>query len=192
MALFDYAWKFTLAHEGGLTEDKNDPGGITKWGVDFRMLSGLAKKQKMKAMLIENGVRLPVTRETIKALTKAQAAAIYRAVVWEPLACWRYADPIAMVLFDAGVISGNQQSVILVQRAWNGRHPRATQLAVDGIIGPKTTQAILTDEALPLAARAIDERLAFHIRLVEQKPKLKAFLPGWKNRVRDLRKYLGL
>lgn len=189
--MFEYAWKFALKWEGGLTDDKYDPGGITNYGVDIAMLRDMELVKSKKEFLRALGVRLPVDRETIKRLTKAQAAEIYRFQVWSPLECWRYADPVGVVLFDAGMNNGNGNSVKFIQRAHNDLKPNS-KLTVDGALGPKTRQAILSDDPNKLAKLAIDRREYFFRSLVKVKPKMQKFLKGWTNRTADLRKYLNL
>ena len=51
-----------LAHEGGLTNDAGDPGGITNWGISLRFLTQ------------EDSEDHP-TAETIKEMTQAEAEA---------------------------------------------------------------------------------------------------------------------
>lgn len=189
--MFDFAWKFTLAHEGGLCDDKDDPGGITKYGVDLRMMKDLAQIPSARERLHELGVKLPISRASIINLTKTQAAAIYKFVVWDALGLSRYSVPVASVLFDGGVLHGNSRSTRFVQAAHNAMHP-AFILAEDGILGPKTRQAITTDAPQKLARLALDEREAWYHRHVEAVPAHQKFLRGWLNRVRDLRAYLGL
>lgn len=189
----DKIWKFTLDHEGGLCEDKDDPGGITKYGVDYRMLLNLSKIKSNHAWLYDLNVRLPVTRNSIVLLTKDQAKGIYQRVVWNPLGLNRFAYPIASVLFDAGVNHGNKKSVEFMQKAYN-KHFNGN-LAVDGILGPKSATAFLQDNTVKinkLADMALEERALWFARHVATVPTSKKFLKGWLNRVNDLEKYLGV
>ena len=38
MAHFDSCVQYVLRHEGGLSQDKADPGGITNFGISLRFL----------------------------------------------------------------------------------------------------------------------------------------------------------
>lgn len=187
--MFDFCWTFTLRWEGGLCDDAGDPGWITKYGVDLRMLKGMQSPMD-KAKLELLGIRQPVTRQTIKDLTKTQAAGVYRYQVWDKLGLTMFPPVVQCVLFDAGVNNGNSQSVKFIQYAYNQRH--AGKLAMDGKLGPKTRQAILTDDVKALARGAIDRREYFFRSLAKASPARKKFLAGWLNRVNDLRRYLGL
>ncbi len=189
--MFDFCWKFTLAHEGGLDDDPDDPGGVTKYGVDMRMLKDMEKRTSDRAELKALGVKLPICRESVVSLTRAQAAAIYRYAVWERLGLSRFSVPVACVLFDAGVNNGVSASVKFLQRAHNDLRP-SSPLVVDGRLGPKTRAAIFADNPQRLAGLALDRRAYWFRSHVKVKPKSKKYLKGWLNRVSDLRKYLGL
>lgn len=188
--MFDFCWKFTLKWEGGFTDDKDDPGGVTKYGVDLRMLLGMQSPADRLALEALN-IYQPVTRATIVNLTPAQAAGVYRYQVWDKLGLTLFPTTIQAVLFDAGVHNGNVQSVKFVQKAHNELKP-SFPLVVDGKLGPKTRQAVVTDNVKDLADIAIDRREYFFISLAKVSPARKKFLKGWLNRVNDLRKYLGL
>ena len=189
--MYDFAWRFALKWEGGLDDDPDDPGGVTKYGVDIAMLRDMENRTMARAKLQSLGVRLPICRASVVNLNTAQAAQIYKFQVWDSLGCNAFPLPVACVLFDAGVNSGNAQSVKFLQRAHNIIYPRSP-LDVDGKLGPKTRMAILQDDAKKLAERAIERREYFFRSLVKVKPKMKKFLNGWLNRCADLRKTLGL
>lgn len=189
--MFDFSWKFCLNWEGGFTDDKDDPGGVTNWGVDRRMLESMAKNPSDRERLHEIGVRLPICRQSIVDLTPAQAKQIYRYEVWDKLGLNRFALPVACVLFDAGVNMGQKRSTKIIQMAHNVLHP-SFRLVEDGILGPKTRQAIITDQPMPLAKKALDKREQWYNDRVKVNPKQKKFLAGWLNRVNGLRKYLGV
>lgn len=189
--MFDHCWKFTIRWEGGLDDDPDDPGGVTKYGVDLRMLKDMENRTMARARLKDLGVRLPICRASVVNLSTAQAAQIYKFQTWDSLGCSRFSLPVAAVLFDAGVNNGNAQSVKFVQRAHNIIRP-GDQLTVDGKLGPMTRQAILTDSPNLLASWAIDRRDYFFRSLVKASPRMKKFLNGWTNRTAALRKYLAL
>jgi lysozyme family protein len=60
MAFYAPAIALVLAHEGGLVDNPNDPGGLTNWGISQRVYPHL----------------------DIKALTKDEATAIYLKDYW--------------------------------------------------------------------------------------------------------------
>ena len=189
--MFDFAWNFTLPHEGGLCDDAGDPGGITKYGVDLRMLKGLGANSSGWTFLRKIGVALPVCRASVISLSKAQSAEIYRHEVWDRLGLGRFPRKVGAVIFDAGVNHGPAQALRFAQRAHNSLCPGAP-LAVDGILGPKTAAALCCDDENALARAMLDDREAWYHRHAEAVPAHQKFLRGWLNRVADLRTYLGL
>lgn len=189
--MFDFCWKFTLSWEGGLCDDAGDPGGVTKFGVDIRMLKDMEQRAMARARLQELGVKLPISRASVVALTERQAANIYRFQVWDALGLTLFPPIIQAVLFDAGVNNGNAQAVKFIQKAHNTLKP-GFPLVVDGKLGPKSRQAILLSDPAKLAAKAIDRREYFFNSLVKAAPARKKFLKGWINRINDLRRYLGV
>lgn len=189
--MFDFIWRFTLEKEGGLCDDPGDPGGITKYGVDLRMLKDFAKGREAQKFLGAHGVFLPINRDTIIRLTKEQAAEIYRHIVWDAMGLRRLPDTVAYVLFDTGVLHGNTAAIRFVQRGHNHLFPKYP-LVVDGKLGPRTVAAIEADREMDLAKATLNEREGWYYRHVKAVPSQQKFLKGWLNRVEDLRKYLGL
>lgn len=76
----------TLAQEGGatITDNKNDPGGLTKYGISQK--------------------RYP--HEDIKALTEDRAELLYRRDYWTPIGGDQLPEPLALNAFDAAVNLG--------------------------------------------------------------------------------------
>lgn len=146
---FDEAFSVLMRHEGGLVDDPNDPGGETKYGVSKRAYPAL----------------------DIASLTLDQAAAIYRRDYWGPAGCDAVPDALRMDLFDMAVNSGVKASVRCLQRAAGE--------AADGILGPKTLQAIQSMPATRLVARFNGERLEFMTML----PAWANFSKGWARRI---------
>jgi hypothetical protein len=82
---FDKAIAFTLAHEGGYSDNKNDPGGETNFGICKRYH----------------------TNVDIKNLTKDKAAVIYHTEYWNAMGCDDLPSPLDIVVFDCAVNPGN-------------------------------------------------------------------------------------
>lgn len=90
---FDTAFTRLIGNEGGLTENPNDPGGLTNWGISQRSYPDV----------------------DIRNLTRDQAAAIYLRDFWDPLGD---ADPaIKFQVFDFAVNSGIQTAIRKLQAA---------------------------------------------------------------------------
>lgn len=84
MTDFDRALAFVLRWEGGYTNDPDDPGGETNFGISKRAYP----------------------RENIKAMTKERAAELYKRDYWIPAGCGSQPYPVALVMFDTAVNCG--------------------------------------------------------------------------------------
>ena len=148
---FDDAFARTIGHEGGYTANPADPGGETKFGISKRAYP----------------------QADIAALTLADARAIYLRDYWGPAGCDAVPDGIKADLFDTAVNSGVRQAVKLLQRAVGE--------AEDGVLGPRTLQAVNAMSAPRLVARFNGARLA----LMASLPTWPTFGRGWVLRVAD-------
>lgn len=81
---FDKAVEFTLEWEGGYTNDLDDPGGETNWGISKKAHPDL----------------------DIFNLTREQAVEIYREEYWKGAFCDTYSWPLNLVIFDTAVNCG--------------------------------------------------------------------------------------
>lgn len=189
MSYFEQAHKFTAQWEGGLTDHPNDKGGITKYGVSLAFLSDLAQTQAGRDTLDRMGIRLPVTRETIKALTPDHAASLFRWQFWDRLHCDDLQPRTALIIYDAAVNHGSARAVKLAQQACNLVSPRA-KLAVDGALGPLTRAALDANNRAALHTVCIEERRKFYRAIVNNNPSQSVFLRGWLNRADALEQYL--
>ena len=187
---FSIAHKFTAQWEGGLSDDAADSGGLTKFGVDLAMMQDIASTQAGRDTLDRMGIILPVTRNTIKNLTEAQAASIYRWQAWEALKLDLIPLRPAVVLYDAAVNSGPKQSVKLAQRGYNRCVTYGQPLVADGVMGPATRAAMQQADTDKCLTAMLDEREKFFQTIVNNKPSQQVFLKGWINRVDDLRRYV--
>jgi len=166
-----------IAREGGYVTDPDDRGGATCWGITERV----ARQEGYAGAMRD--------------LPRSAAAAIYRRRYWLAPKLDRVAaraPGLAAELFDSGVNMGPAVAIGLLQRALNALNRGANDypdVAVDGVIGPKTLAAL--DGFL--ARRSIQEVLiravdalqgARYIALAEARPADEAFVYGWlANRV---------
>lgn len=154
MADFNAAIPKLLKKEGGLSNDKNDRGGLTKYGI----------AQKFYPTL------------DIKNLSKEQAANIYLRDYWNPLRLHEVESQIkAELIFDAGVNFGIKTIAKIVQTI--------VDTEPDGIIGVKTLAAINAMDdtifALSFKLAAVDR----YRRICNADKSQKVFLLGWLNRI---------
>lgn len=190
MGNFQKIHAFVRKWEGGLSDDVDDAGGVTKYGVSLAFLSDLFKRKAQHLSLM--GIRpLPPSRETIVRLTEEQAEGIFLNEFWYPMNL--YYKPICAqwFLYDTAVNCGISRAVKIVQRAIN-QMPKNDQiyyqekLQEDGSLGPLTSNAIDHWSCPDLWRLCIKLRKDFYQNLAESKPTQKKFLNGWMNRVNDL------
>lgn len=146
---FDEAFERLRGHEGGLVDHPHDPGGLTKFGISQRAYP----------------------MEDIRALTIERAKVLYLRDYWGPAGCDAVPSGIRFDLFDMAVNSGVFASVKTLQKACG--------TFVDGVLGPKTLQAIQSMPAARLQARFNGARLQFLANL----PEWPAFGRGWSRRI---------
>jgi lysozyme family protein len=126
---FERAFEHVIGLEGGETNDPEDGGGHTRFGISKRAHPEV----------------------NINTLTLDQAKSIYRFDYWEPLHCDEMPWPLSMMVFDCGVNQGLNTAAKTLQRALN--------VEQDGVIGKVTLAKAKTAGtetcALFLAYRAI-------------------------------------
>lgn len=135
--------------------DKNDPGGETKFGISKRSYPDL----------------------DIKNLTKQQATEIYERdfynkVRGDDLPVW-----LALMVTDFAVNAGIKTAVAILQRLVGETD--------DGIIGKKTIAACKNKPSRTLRQAYTTSRESYYDALVARKPVMKRFINGWKNRTKD-------
>lgn len=109
--VWDSAFRLLLENEGGLVDDKNDSGGITKYGISKKAYPNL----------------------DIPSLTLWQAQDIYRRDYWERCKCDYIPDALSVAVFDFAVNSGIKTAIEKLQIALG--------VTADGIIGNQTVGA---------------------------------------------------
>ena len=129
-ANFSRALDAVLRHEGGYADHPADPGGATNLGIT-------------RATLVRWRGR-PVSRAEVKALTRGEAAKIYRAFYWDEIAGDELPPGVDFAVFDYCVNSGPGRAARTLQSA-AGVRP-------DGRIGKITLAAVNAHEPAALIA----------------------------------------
>lgn len=165
MSDFNKAFAWVLRNEGGFSNDPDDSGGATNFGITIHRLSEYYGR--------------PASVEDVRNMPKVTARAIYQKYYWAPLGLDLIgSDNVALVIFDQGVLRGIGTIAHAVQSILG--------VVVDGHFGPKTMQAINTHDASDLI-RKIEAQAEFAYRdIVSRKPKNKKFLKGWIARAKRL------
>jgi len=150
-----------FGQEGGFADHPQDPGGATMMGITRATLSDWRGYQ--------------VSEAEVRALTRAEAEAIYRARYWGPLRCDELPRGVDLMVFDFGVNAGPARSARLLQTALG--------VAADGIIGPVTLAAARHADVPALLERMARAREAYY-RSLETFP---TFGKGWLRRTEEVR-----
>lgn len=131
---FDRSFTALLGNEGGYTNNPNDPGGETMWGITV-------------ATARQNGYDGPMHDMPVDA-----AKDIYRKRYWRPeFDQMPYA--VAFQVFDAAVNSGPTEAIKWLQKALG--------INDDGVIGQVTMAALNKVAPLELVLKLNAERLLF-------------------------------
>lgn len=181
MANFDSCIDYVLKHEGGLTKDKADPGGITNFGISLRFLREVPEESRKRA-----GIFGDVTEKTIIELTHDQAIKLYRSEFWDKAPFEKIMNPmLGKYIFDMSVHHGLSRATKITQRACCAAQKQKDYIKDDGVFGSKTLSAV-NYASFMLIPALISSRVGFMRQLVAVKPELDVFLNGWITRAFDI------
>lgn len=158
---FDESFERLIGHEGGFQNDPKDRGNWTGGEQGKGRLVGT--KFGVSAMSYPG--------ENIEHMTLERAKEIYRRDYWGPAGCDAVPPAIKFDLFDMAVNSGKGNAVRTLQKACGELE--------DGVLGPRTLQAVLAMPSFRLAARFNGARLMF----LADAPTWPAHGRGWARRV---------
>lgn len=110
---FNRAVSLILDLEGPPTNDPNDPGGYTKFGISQKAFPHI----------------------DVKKLTVEEARELYAQWYWQPCRCADMPWPLSLFVFDCAVNQGPGTAAVLLQNALG--------VTADGKIGAKTMAAVV-------------------------------------------------
>lgn len=142
-----------LREEGGYVNDPHDPGGETDFGISKRAYPDI----------------------DIKALTVAEAEAIYHRDYWAKIDGDALPAGLDLAVLDFAVNSGVARAVEMLQSL--------LLVTRDGVIGPKTLAAINRSDPSALAGQLCDVRLVY-LHGLKNWP---LYANGWTSRVNTIR-----
>lgn len=159
-----------LVAEGVLSNNPNDKGGLTKYGITLPTMTDYLKA---------TGANRAATKSDILALTPEKAAEIYYRLFWVLPRVQELPFNVAKDVFDFAVNSGIGRAVRYLQRVVGSTE--------DGSIGSGTIKAV-TAYVGKYGERALSNQLTIQrgeylIRLCQKDPSQLTFLLGWYNRI---------
>ena len=174
MADFETAFAFVLRNEGGLSENENDAGGLTNFGISLRFLKSIDPKPYP---FIAGDLEVVIREMTIE-----QAKAIYFGEFWKHAPFDQIVNQqIGSYVFDCCVLHGISNGIKILQRAIGAAKRQPFYLVDDGIMGVKTLQAV-NEGTFPLIYTLPCERAGFCRTVAALRNQNKEFLNGWLNR----------
>jgi lysozyme family protein len=157
---WDESFAAVLKHEGGFVNHPKDPGGMTNLGVT---------KAAWEAWLVRT-----VTEFDMRALTPEKVKPFYKAMYWDKIKGDDLPSGVDYAAFDLAVNSGVGRASKYLQQI--------AGVTADGVIGPKSLEAIKSRDPKEMADAICDMRMDFLKRL----PTFETFGKGWSRRVAEV------
>ena len=151
--MFHDAFIFMLQNEGGYSDDPNDKGGKTKWGISQNAHPNVD---------VEN-------------LTASQAEMIYLKEYWNPLYT-KIDERLSTRLFDVSVNVGVKKAIQMLQYSLGFYFNE--DIRTDGVFGTKTLNAILANDQKSIYSMFVYVVSNYYADLEN-----KLYLKGWLNRL---------
>ncbi len=165
---FERAQLAIKEYEGKFSNDPDDPGGPTNFGITHRTLAAW------------RGVAF-VSAPQVRDMPYSEALDIYFARYWSVMRCSDLPGPMALAVYNIGVHCGTGTSANYLQRALNSG---GAGLKIDGDIGPATLTAVSACEQRQVTRELID----LYMTRLRGHPKWSKYGDGFTNRVAKLRK----
>jgi lysozyme family protein len=153
---YDQAFAIVIGEEGGVTDDANDPGGLTKYGISQAAYPSL----------------------DIRNLTLDDAKAIYKRDYWDRVRAGELVPPLALLAFDAAVNNGVRRAIQWLQVAVGAK--------ADGVFGPATMALVEAFATKHGGAALCSEYLAQRLRFMSGLSTWPIFGLGWSRRLMAL------
>lgn len=157
---WDACFAMVLKHEGGFVNHPKDPGGMTNLGVTKNSW--------------ERYLNRDVSEADMRALTPEIVKPFYKAMYWDKIKGDELPSGVDYAAYDLAVNSGVGRAAKYLQEI--------AGVTADGIIGPKSLEAIKSCDARETADAICDMRMDFLKRL----PTFETFGKGWSRRVAEV------
>jgi len=170
VANFEVALARILIDEGGYSNNPNDAGGETKYGITKETARSYGYFGPMRALMPDF------------------AKKIYKDGYWSLANLDEVkSQKVAEEVFDCGVNCGVTSAVRFLQRALNVLNKRGVlwqDVVRDGVMGPKTLEAVniatnkhYNEQALLILLAVL--RGEYYVRIAEKRDQNEEFMLGW-------------
>jgi len=158
---WDKSFEMVLKHEGGFVNHPKDPGGMTNLGVTKAAWEGYIGKSVDEAFM--------------RSLTPEVVKPFYKAMYWDKIQGDQLPNGVDYAAYDLAVNSGTGRAAKYLQQI--------AGVTADGVIGPKSLEAIQKCNPEQMVQALCDMRLDFLKRL----PTFETFGKGWSRRVAEVK-----
>jgi lysozyme family protein len=161
-----------LEYEGGFTNDPDDAGGPTKYGITAADYGSFLKLGR------------GATPDEVRQMPQTDAVAIYKErYITAPGFKDIPDDKLRMILVDSGVLYGPKRAAMWLQTTLN--------VTADGVLGQQTFTALAAaSDAQAIRKAVIAERIRTTADIVVGKPSQLKFLRGWISRAVSLLEFV--
>lgn len=183
MAEFKKILEETLLNEGGFSDDPNDNGGMTLFGIARNKNPQWAGWREVDQIIKSNGWNSKNDDHwslIAKACKRIEGVeAFYRINFWNKMKGeYIFANSIAQTIFDYGVNTGMKTAVKNVQRT--------LKIIDDGDFGPKTLEAlnkfIMNESLYKWSEEFTLRKLLRYVKIVTNESENIKYMFGWTSR----------
>lgn len=161
MTIFEKALKYILENEGTYSNNKNDNGGATNFGISEKFLKSIGISKNVKTLKLE------------------EATKIYEKYFWISNSFHKIKNEnIAIKLFDMSINFGGKTAIKMLQQNIG--------VFQDGIIGQKTLSAIESFSEAEILEGLIKTCEKRYQKIIERNPSQKIFEKGWMKRAKRI------
>jgi lysozyme family protein len=169
MAQFQEAFDKVMKNEGGYVNDPQDPGGETYKGIARSRNSKWEGWIRVDLCKGQKGFPANLERDTV---LQQQITRFYETNYWDAISADKIeTQQVAETMFDFGVNAGVKASAMLAQQV--------VEVAVDGVIGPKTIEKLNAFDADHFLAAFTVLKIARYVSIVKRRPESRKYFYGW-------------
>lgn len=186
MGNFDKAFQITLGHEGGYSNDANDPGGETIYGV-ARTKNPTWEGWPLLDNFKKDKINFPKNALADSSIL-SHVKALYKKKYWDVhLLDTLNSQEIANELFDTGINQGTGKAasfLLLALDLLNRGGKDYADVSQDGIVNPSDITAVNIHKRPQNILKTLNGLQFMHYyTITRSNPKFEDYFNGWLNRV---------